>query len=100
MNEWISVGKELPATGRRVIFTWWNDYTPPKRRSSMGFYAAKHTLYADHWEDVYIADYSEELDGYFCPEGWQEEMWEAEYHLPVAKVTHWMSLPAPPEGKE
>jgi len=65
----------------------------------MGFYAEKHTINADHWEEVESAEYSEIKDEYFCPEGWYEEMWESEYISETPSPTHWMPLPAPPESE-
>jgi len=99
MSEWISVDDRLPDSGARVILFWMNDYTPPRPRTGMGFYAAKHKISADMWEETEAADYSEEKDEYFCPEGWHEEAWEADYHYPVPNVSHWMPLPPPPEAK-
>lgn len=99
MSQWIKVEDKLPANGKRVIFFWMNNYNPPKPRTSIGFYAAKHTVDADYWDDVECADYSEDKDQYFCPEGWHEEGWELEYISDVTGVTHWMPLPEPPEDE-
>lgn len=96
MSEWIDVNDQLPNSNRRVIFTWINELN--KQRKSMGFYAKKHTISADSWDEVDLADYCEEKDKFFCPEGWHEEMWEAEFFYSVPhKVTHWMPQPEGPK---
>lgn len=96
LSGWISVNDSLPDSGKRVLFAWMNNYDPPKKRVSIGFYAAKHELTVDHWEDEECADYDEEQDQYFCHEGWHEDMWEGEYFLPVVGVSHWMPEPQHP----
>jgi len=94
--KWINIKDELPKSGRRVCLYWKNENG--LNRNSMGFYAKKHDVDANHWEDAdECADYIEESDNYYCPEGFHEEMYEFEYLMPLGKVTHWMPLPPPPE---
>ena len=82
----------MPPSGKRVIIFWLNGNG--LKRTSMGFYAKKYTIDADNWEHVERADYCEEKDQYFCPEGWHEEMWEAEYFYPIqGKVVGWQEVP-------
>ena len=82
----------LPAPGKRVVIFWVNPQG--KKRSSMGFYVPKHHMSAENWDDVDCADYCEEEDEYYCPEGWHEEMWEAEHFYPITgQVVGWQELP-------
>ncbi len=81
-----------PESGKRVVIFWVNALG--KERTSMGFYAAKHTVDADHWEELEGADYCEESDRYFCSEGWVEETWEGEYIYPITgTIVGWDELP-------
>ncbi|MGE3550716.1 MAG: DUF551 domain-containing protein [Geobacter sp.] len=90
------IAGNLPESGKRVIFSWLNDCL--KRRTSIGFYAAAKTIDASDYEEPSEYEYDEEKDQYTLQEGWYEEGAEAEYFYPVLGVTHWMPLPAPPEG--
>jgi hypothetical protein len=95
MSNWISVDDEMPKSGRRVLFSWLNPLK--KRRTGLGIYAKKHTIEANDWDYTEAADYDEETDNYYCPEGWVEDPYESEYTYPVEGITHWMPLPEPPE---
>jgi hypothetical protein len=91
MSYWISVDDRLPESGKRVIFTWMTNYNPPKRRTSIGFYAERYYIDADHWE--FGAEYDSCQDGYYAPEGWYEEAWELDDLGFVEGATHWMPIP-------
>ena len=97
---WIPIEKEQPESGTRVIFSSVN--CQGFRRTSIGYYAAEHTLLAeDHWTsdvDFEFLDYSLEEDTYYVPEGWYEEGAEGEYCYSQSGVTHWMPLPEKPKG--
>lgn len=94
-GEWVSVEKELPGPGVKVIFGYRNQYH--RWRTLLGHYAPLHTLEASHWE--YGADDTE--DGSFEPEGWWEEPVESEMLNFVGDtVSHWMPLPPPPGAED
>ena len=97
MTCWINVRDRLPASGVRVIFSWLNDYHPPKRRTSTGFYASRFSIDASDFPEHEDYEYSEEKDQFFVDVGWYEEGAQGEYFYPQVGVTHWMPLPRPPE---
>ncbi len=99
MIEWISVDDRLPYTGKPVLIA--RKYRNGNPVITRGFYAVKHTLDADNWEDCEAADYDESTDQYWCPEGWHEEMTSdcCDYFYSLDRVTHWMPLPEPPEAE-
>jgi len=96
---WISTKYKLPESGQRVIFSWTN--CQGNKRTSIGYYAAEHTLLAeDHWDadvDLELLDYSEKEDKYYVPEGWYEEGAEGEYCYSQSGITHWTPLLKKPE---
>ncbi|MCP4484764.1 MAG: DUF551 domain-containing protein [Flavobacteriaceae bacterium] len=96
MSDWISVKDRLPETGKAVSVARF--YQNGNRVVTRGFYAAKHTLDADNWEECEGADYEEAADRYWCPEGWYEEMTSehCDYFYPIDGVTDWQPLPALP----
>jgi hypothetical protein len=84
-NKWISVEEDLPESGRILEIAWTNEVGHD--RISMGFYAKKRAIECEDEPDW--ADYDEETERYFVPEGWVETMWEAEMTAPLKNVTHW-----------
>lgn len=106
MNEWISVKNDKPKCEEevfvRVMHKSYSDGKP--------YYITTTAMYEDgkmstedsawFWVDMEF-DYDEEKDQYLVPEGW----WEQRHYNPDdvynnmidGEVTHWMSLPEPPE---
>ena len=93
-EKWISVEDRLPETGIPVIIYGINDYG--KGRRLRAFYAPKFSIDADSYEGD--ADYSEEKNEYFIPEGWYEQNEYEDTNWYVGfKPTHWQPLPTPPK---
>jgi chromosome segregation ATPase len=89
---WVSVEERLPESNKPILIRWINDNG--KSRTSIGFYAAKHTVeYMDDESRDGYGDYSEEKDEYYYPEGFHENPIEIPYTSHLSKVTHWMPLP-------
>ena len=64
-----------------------------------GFRTEKYSTPTQFYEDI-DADYDEETDEYYFPEGWWEVIKNWDDYSCVAiddKVTHWMPLPQPPK---
>mgnify|MGYP003591770275 CR=1 FL=1 len=96
-HEWIPVDQSLPEDTRRVLFTWINE--AGKRRTALGFYARHREIEADWGEDVSWEECEEDDDGTtWMLEGWYEDSWVTGYFAMVLDVTHWMKLPAMPQG--
>lgn len=90
--------KTLPNSGERVIFFWLA--SNGHKRTSIGFYAEKNTVSANHWENIEHAYFCEEEDAYFCYQGWHEEMWSDEYYYLIdGQVVGWQELPKFPDLK-
>lgn len=81
MSEWISVNDALPEDHSWVL-VWHTGYGTPKK-------ALFH-------EECYAGDF--ELDG-GGRVSFLNDWWEVDGHNKnVGAITHWMPLPAPPEG--
>jgi len=81
----------FPESGRRVLISWVNELG--KERISIGFYAQKHTLSADDWDDTAAAELGP-TDDYYIPEGWYEETWEGEVLYEITgDVVGWAPQP-------
>jgi hypothetical protein len=91
--QWISVEDRLPDTGRSVLICW-QTKIEKLQRVSRGWYAHKHSILdeGDYYEQ---ADYSEEKDDYYFPEGFWEVPWEAEAAYPLSNITHWAEIQLP-----
>ena len=94
---WIPVTERLPESGVHVLLackTWGgNKYVCD------GFHTEKFSQPTEFYEDI-DADYSEETDEYYFPEGWWEVIKNWDDYSCVAiedTVTHWMPLPDPPK---
>ena len=64
-----------------------------------GFHTEKYSTPMQFYEDI-DADYDEETDEYYFPEGWWEVIKNWDDYSCVAiedTVTHWMPLPEPPK---
>lgn len=104
VEEWISVKDRLPIEGMSVNAYYVNQYK--NGRIIRAKYIRKHS---DEYYDIdgcgdIGSDYSEELDCYYYPEGWYEQMdnWN-EYSsclVVEGEVSHWQPLPEPPEETE
>lgn len=89
---WIGVKDQMPPPGKRV-WVWFRNVLS-NGRTTCAFYAPKHTVNADHWEDGYDED---EQGNSWVPEGWWEDPVEGEecHHI-SATVEFWMPLPTSP----
>ncbi len=98
VSSWISVEERLPGLGPNcfVLATYRTNYGKP--RVVRAYFAPKHTIECNG-DETEFADYSEEDDCYYVPEGWYECNAHEETNWLIDEVvTHWMPLPAPPEG--
>ena len=67
-----------------------------------GFHTEKYSMPTPFYEDI-DADYDEETDEYYFPEGWWEVIKNWDDYSCVAiedTITHWMPLPEPPKDGE
>lgn len=98
---WINPNQQMPPTGQKVIIGFSDLFG--NFAQTMARYYGKFQLecaeiehYCDEW-----GEYNEELDEYFAPAGWYEEMWESEISWLFSKpVLFWRSLPDPPQPEE
>ena len=95
---WNKVSVSKPVN-RTVLIYWINELG--NGRTSIGEYVPKYTVEAhdDSFNDFEWADYSEDKDEYYIPEGWYELGWcgDSGYEPIDGEVTHWRLLPRPPE---
>lgn len=86
-----------PQDGRNILIYYKNDCN--KDRIIKAKYINKFT--EESHED--FADYSEEKDEYYTPEGWYEDIdnWDEYSHVKINHIpTHWQPLPEPPPTYE
>ena len=93
---WVSVTERLPENGVHVLLSC-------KCGSGAyvcdGFHTEKYSTPTQFYEDI-DADYDEDTDEYYFPEGWWEVVKNWDDYSCVAiedTVTHWMPLPEPPK---
>ena len=83
-----------PLTGREMLVYYKNSCG--NGRIIKAFYAGKYAMESE--EDY--AEYCEERDAYFAPEGWYESIdnWDEFSSIKTdVDPTRWMPLPEPPE---
>ena len=96
LGGWAPVTENMPGLGPNafVLATYVTDYGKP--RVVRAYFAPKHTIESCNDADEF-ADYSEEDDCYYTPEGWYECNAHEETNWLIDEVvTHWMPLPKPP----
>ena len=96
LPRWIPVTERLPENGVHVLLSC-------KCGSCAyvcdGFHTEKYSKPTQFYEDI-DADYNEDTDEYYFPEGWWEVIKNWDDYSCVAiedTVTHWMPLPEPPK---
>ena len=85
---------ETAPKGRDILVHYKNCFD--KSRIVIARYIEKYTEESDND----YAEYSEEHDNYFTPEGWYEQIenWDEYSGLLITDaITHWMSLPTEPK---
>lgn len=93
-------GGEMPPNGTPVLAVVRSDDSPCRRRRWVvrAKYAGKYTVDCSYLDYDGDADYCEEKDGYYWPEGWYEWNDGEEMHYMIGDtVTHWAPLPGLPE---
>lgn len=91
---WIDAEKEKPMCQQFVLIAYTDRHGI--KRITMGWYCPRYTLESDLFEDEVDDEYNDENDQYYVKEGWNDGSWEADYHIRIDNVTHWMPLPAHP----
>jgi hypothetical protein len=110
---WVPVGEGIPPA-RTPVFVYIEQKSEYSgkiiRCRTIAEYIPSHTVLASdyldpngdwEWEDQGW-EYSEEHDDYYLPESWYERAWfNSDYSgwFLSANITHWRTLPKPPEGK-
>ena len=101
---WISVKDRLPESGKSVLVSCQIKLMSGKDKYYVceAMYTAPKTVSAGVYDD-FDADYDEETDTYYYPEGWWEKIHNWDEYSSVAIedfVTHWMPLPEPQKEDE
>ena len=98
-TKWIPVTERLPESGIHVLACCRVKWLNGNGRSYVcdAFYSAPKTEVCSYNDDI-DAEYDEETDEYYMPEGWWEVIknWDDYSCVAIADfVTHWMPLPEP-----
>lgn len=96
-NLWVAVSERLPSSRMPVLARYTNDYG--HGRTIRAQWLAKFQQESEDL-DNFDADYDEESDTYYDPEGWYEliDNWGEYSSVAVTEgiITHWMPMPLPP----
>lgn len=98
-TEWIPVTERLPENDVPVLLSC---KCGAGAYVCDGFHTEKYSVAMPFYADI-DADYDEETDEYYFPEGWWEIIKNWDDYSCVAiedTVTHWMPLPQPPKDGE
>ena len=97
VERWIPVTERLPSRCQPVLACYTNCYG--RGRTIRAQWLAKFQQESDDIDNFY-AEYDEETDTYYDPEGWYEliDNWDEYSSVAVTEgiITHWMPLPAAP----
>ena len=98
-HRWIPVTERLPENDVHVLLSC---KCGAGAYVCDGFHTEKYSVPMPFYEDI-DADYDEETDEYYFPEGWWESIKNWDDYSCVAiedTITHWMPLPQPPKDGE
>ena len=98
---WIPVTERLPESGVHVLACCRVKWLGGGGRNYVcdAFYSAPKAVICSYNDDI-EAEYDEDTDEYYMPEGWWEVIknWDDYSCVAIADfVTHWMPLPEPPK---
>lgn len=99
-RRWIPVSEDMPKNGVPVLAYGYNEYG--KLRRIRADYIRPYTVeFTGNDEgDVNFADYDEEKNIYYIPEGWYEHNEHEETHWMIEfPILGWQPLPNPPEAE-
>lgn len=94
---WIDVNEKMPEPGQKCYIAILYD-NGKYFQSTATWIPAKHITTDDFNYEGDDAEYDEDKDEYWTPQGWYENQYEPDtsWRLPEEKVTHWMPLPPAP----